>query len=88
MILSVSKARALARAYLKQDETLDLSLTSLHYLGVYKRRQAFEVRFKYPEGLLVDPGLPIVLVVSAQEVQFVQSEQSFDIMDYCKARRA
>lgn len=80
MNIPVYKARQLARAYLQERGDIDMSLVSLHYLGFYKRRHAFEVRFNYPDGLLVDKGLPIVLIVSAKEVIYLQSEESLDIM--------
>ena len=87
MILSIPKARTLALAFLKKDDSFDMSMTSLLYLSIYKRRCAFEVRFNYPDNLLVDAGLPIVLIISAKEVLKIQSEESFDIMDYCKSRK-
>ena len=88
MIISVSKARQIARNYLDSQDGFEPTTSSLHYLGTCKRRHAFEVRYKLPDNLLVDPALPIVLIVSAKEVIFVQSEESFEIMDYCRAHNS
>ena len=82
MIIPVSKARRLARTYLVERGDFDMSITHLHYLGLYKRRHAFEVNCDIPDGVVVDKGLPIVLIVTAKEVIYIQSGESLDIMYY------
>ena len=59
-----------------------MSLTRLHYLGLYKRRHAFEARTIVADGLCVDKALPIVLIVTAKEVTYLQNHVSLDIMYY------
>ena len=80
MIIPVPKARRKARTYLAERGDFDMSLTRLHYLGLYKRRHAFEVRTVNADDLCVDKALPIVLIVTTKEVQYFQSYISLDIM--------
>lgn len=85
-MLSVYKARSLARKYLKENGAFDMKATHVHYLGMYNQFFAFEVQTDIPDGLCVDLGLPIILLVSDKETTLIQSEESYNIIEHCKTK--
>lgn len=83
-MLSVYKARSLARNYLKENGAFNMKATHVHHLGMYKQFYAFEVLIDIPDGLCVDLGLPIIILVSDNEIYLIQSEESYKIIENCK----
>lgn len=85
-MITVSQARIRARYAVMKEYSSERSEVGLHYLGLFKRKHAFEVFFKLSEDICADMGLPIVVLVTASIIQVIQSDVCFDILDYFREK--
>lgn len=81
-MMTIPQARCRAQFAVQKEYQVERSAFSLHYLGIYKLKHAFEVDFKPKEGIVSEQGLPIIMLVAAGKIQIIQSGESLDIKYY------
>ncbi len=86
-MLTVSQARHLAVDAIKNELEYERSEFGTHYLGIYEGHHAFQLEFKWSDGIVVDMCLPIIILVSESQTRIIRDCLSLEILDYFRTMR-